>query len=115
MEKHEPSGMFYNWYDPATGAKLTTWPENGDPVHPFPSSVDNGWLATGLLVAGPGDPRRADRADRIREQMDFGYYYNAAEGVRKDPHAQAPVGGQIRGGFWVDPPPGLLGRGQLPR
>ena len=35
LEQHEPSGMFYNWYDPATGAKLTTWPENGNPVYPF--------------------------------------------------------------------------------
>ena len=51
LEKHEPSGMFYNWYDPATGAKLTTWPEGNDnPVYPFLSSVDNGWLATGLLA-----------------------------------------------------------------
>ena len=23
------AGMFYNWYDPHTGAKLRTWPENG--------------------------------------------------------------------------------------
>ena len=107
LEKHEPSGMFFNWYDPATGAKLTTWPENGDPVHPFLSSVDNAWLATGLLVTARAIPGVADRANAIREQMDFGYYYNGAEGVRKDPaNAQEPVGGQIRGGFWVDPPPG---------
>jgi hypothetical protein len=39
--------------------------------------------------------------------MDFGYYYNGAEGVRKDPaNPQEPVGGQLRGGFWVDPPAG---------
>ena len=30
MEKHEPSGMFYNWYDPATGAKLDDLPGGGD-------------------------------------------------------------------------------------
>ncbi len=35
--------------------------------------------------------------------MDFGYYYNEAEGIRQNPGD--PVGGQIRGGFWVDPPP----------
>jgi hypothetical protein len=105
LEKHEPSGMFYNWYDPATGAKLTTWPENGNPVYPFASSVDNGWLATGLLVAARADPKVAHAADQIREAMDFGYYYNPAEGVRKDPaDTSTPVGGQIRGGFWVQPP-----------
>jgi len=60
LEKHEPSGMFYNWYDPKTGDKLTTWPEgNHDPVHPFLSSVDNGWLATGLLAVARSDPRLA--------------------------------------------------------
>ena len=105
LEQHEPSGMFYNWYDPATGAKLTTWPENGNPVYPFASSVDNGWLAIGLLVAARADHKVAHAADAIREAMDFGYYYNPAEGVRKDPaDTTAPVGGQIRGGFWVEPP-----------
>ena len=68
LEKHEPSGMFYNWYDPETGAKLTTWPENGDPVYPFASSVDNGWLATGLLVAARADQegRRPPRTGSAR-------------------------------------------------
>ena len=47
LERNDASGMYYNWYDPATGAKLTTWPDSGDPVHPFLSTVDNGWLAAG--------------------------------------------------------------------
>lgn len=105
LEKHEPSGMFYNWYDPATGATLTSWPENGNPVYPFLSSVDNGWLATGLLVTERAIPSLRREAGAIRHEMDFGYYYNGAEGVRKDPtDTAAPVGGQIRGGFWVEPP-----------
>jgi hypothetical protein len=105
LEKHEPSGMFFNWYDPATGDKLTTWPENGNPVYPFLSSVDNGWLATGLLVTERAIPSLKREAGAIRRQMDFGYYYNGAEGVRKDPaDTTALVGGQIRGGFWVEPP-----------
>lgn len=90
LEKHEPSGQFYNWYDPKTLEKLRTWPESGDEVQPFMSSVDNGWLATGLLLAARAEPRLADEADAIREDMDFGCYYNEAEGQ----------GGQIRGGFW---------------
>ncbi len=98
LEKHEPSGMFYNWYDPKTGAKLTSWPiENSsgghDTVYPFVSSVDNGWLATGLITVEELLPQLRDEAEAIRSQMDFGYYYNPAEN-------------QIRGGFWVDPPPG---------
>jgi hypothetical protein len=94
LERHEFSGMFYNWYDPATGAKLTTWPENGNVVKPFLSSVDNGWLATALLLVSNAEPSLAQEANAIRNQMDFGFYYNEAENV----------GGQIRGGFWDEDP-----------
>ncbi len=90
LERHEPSGQFYNWYDPKTLEKLTTWPENGSVVKPFLSSVDNGWLATGLLITARAEPKLAARADAIREDMNFGCYYNPAENG----------GGQIRGGFW---------------
>ncbi|MGH3364743.1 MAG: glucoamylase family protein, partial [Nocardioidaceae bacterium] len=91
LEKHEPSGMFYNWYDPETGAKLTEFPNSGDPIKPFLSSVDNGWLATGLLLTARAEPSLAKKADAIREQMDFGCYYNPDEN-------------QIRGGFWDEDP-----------
>src|SRR5680860_493543 len=95
LERHEPSGMFYNWYHPSTGAKLRVWPENGSVVKPFLSSVDNGWLATALLLVSRADRGLDKRADAIREDIDFGFYYNAAE--------NAP-GGQIRGGFWDEDP-----------
>lgn len=97
LERHEPSGQFYNWYDPATGAKLTTWPVDGSTVHPFMSSVDNGWFAMALDLVSRAEPSLADEAGAIREDMDFGFYYNAAE--------NAPAG-QIRGGFWDEEPPG---------
>ena len=32
MERHAPSGQFFNWYDHRTGAKLTVWPPSGDPI-----------------------------------------------------------------------------------
>ncbi len=91
LERHDGSGMFYNWYDPVTLEKLRTWPENGSTVKPFLSSVDNGWLATGLLLAARAEPSLADQADRIRKDMDFGCYYDPAEN-------------QIRGGFWDENP-----------
>ena len=91
LEHHTWSGQFYNWYDPHTGAKLLNWPETGEPLKPFLSSVDNGWLATGLLVARNAEPRLRAEADAIRRQMNFGMYYNPAEN-------------QIRGGFWDDDP-----------
>ena len=56
MKHHEPSGMYYNWYDEATGDVITTWPEDGNRVDPFLSSVDNGWLGAALLVVRNADP-----------------------------------------------------------
>ena len=104
LERHEDSGMFYNWYSPATGEKLTTWPSTGDPVHPFLSSVDNGWLAAALRVVGSADPALAKRADALYDDMDFGFYY--------DPDARPDTGfGLIRGGFWDVAPPGCSVQG----
>ena len=31
-----PGGQFFNWYDPATGARLTTWPADGSPLVAVP-------------------------------------------------------------------------------
>ncbi len=91
LERHDASGMFYNWYDPTTLEKLRVWPENGSVVKPFLSSVDNGWLATGLLLAARAEPSLATQANAIRKGMDFGCYYDPAEN-------------QIRGGFWDEDP-----------
>jgi hypothetical protein len=103
LEKHEPSGMFYNWYDPRNGDKLTTWPENGNVVYPFLSSVDNGWLATGLLVVARADRTLRAQANAIRKQMDFGFFYDENAGAKLT--ADQPVGGQISGGFWLESNP----------
>jgi hypothetical protein len=96
MERHTDSGMYYNWYDPATGAKLTVWPPSGDPVYPFLSSVDNGWLASALIMITNTVPQLRDRAQAIVDSMDFGCYY--------DPNARGPDygAGLLRGGFWVE-------------
>jgi hypothetical protein len=91
LERHQPSGMFYNWYDPATGAKLTTWPVDGNPVYPFLSSVDNGWMAAALLMVANAVPQLGAQARALLDPMDFGYYHD-------------PAADLLRGGFWVDPP-----------
>ena len=102
MERHEPSGQFWNWYSPRTGAKLTTWPEPpNNPVVPFASSVDNGWLASGLLMVANAVPELHDRARELAESMNFSCYY--------DPNAKGPDGGGlIRGGFWLTPQGGSV-------
>ncbi|TIC84420.1 glucoamylase family protein [Nocardioides sp. GY 10127] len=91
LDRHEASGMFYNWYDPATGDRVTTWPDDGSQVKQFLSSVDNGWLATGLLVAENAVPALHDEAHALRTQMNFGCFYDPAEN-------------QLRGGFWETDP-----------
>src|SRR5919108_1050297 len=75
MERHGPSGQFFNWYDHRTGDKLTVWPPTGEPLTPILSSVDNGWLATGLHLVARGVPELAARAGALFDSMDFGFYY----------------------------------------
>lgn len=96
LERHAGSGQFYNWYDPATGAKLTTWPVDGGPVYPFLSSVDNGWLAAALIMVTNSVPQLRGEAQTLVDGMDFSCYYDP------DPNAEL-----LRGGFWdTSPPPG---------
>jgi hypothetical protein len=78
MERHQPSGQFYNWYDHRTGAKLTVWPPTGKPLTPILSSVDNGWLATGLHVVANSVPELSTRAKALFDSMHFGFYYRPA-------------------------------------
>jgi hypothetical protein len=102
LERHEPSGQFWNWYDPRTGEKVTVWPDDGNHVYQFASSVDNGWLASALIMVANAVPGLSDSAWALAESMDFGCYY--------DPNAKGPDAGAglIRGGFWLtdDAPPG---------
>ena len=100
MERHPDSGMFYNWYDEATAAKLTTWPVDGSPLTPFLSSVDNGWLATALMIVSSAEPRLRRQAGALLGPMDFGFFYNPA------PARPGVDAGLNRGGFWDTQPPG---------
>jgi putative glucoamylase/uncharacterized protein DUF3131 len=75
MERHQPSGQYYNWYDHTTGEKLTAWPPTGAPLTPILSSVDNGWLATAIHVVGNSVPELSARATSLFGSMHFGFYY----------------------------------------
>ena len=95
LERHDASGMYYNWYSPTDGSKLTTWPSSGDVVHPFLSTVDNGWLATALRVVAEADPKLKKQAEALYDSMDFGWFHDLAA---------RPGVSLNRGGFWVAPP-----------
>jgi hypothetical protein len=75
MKRHHPSGQFYNWYDHTNGKVLTVWPPTGATFTPILSSVDNGWLATGLHVVANSVPELRARAKALFKSMDFGFYY----------------------------------------
>ncbi len=97
MQHHVPSGMYYNWYDEATGDVITIWPE--DPhgkVYPFVSSVDNGWLGAALWVVRNAVPEVREAADKLFTRMRWDMFYDKA--------ASRP-GGLIHGGFYDAPPP----------
>ncbi|WP_020573613.1 glucoamylase family protein [Actinopolymorpha alba] len=99
LDHHERSGMYYNWYDPQTGAVLRKWPDSGDPIQPFLSSVDNGWLAASFMVvrtAMPGSTAR--KAEKLLAAMDFGVFYNP-----NPPGQHNAGGGLIHGGFIDEP------------
>src|SRR5689334_10484697 len=70
MAHHEPSGMYYNWYDPRDGSVLTQWPVAPfDRVYPFVSSVDNGWLGAALQVVRTAVPGARHLAEKLWQRM----------------------------------------------
>ena len=75
MERHQPSGQYYNWYDHTTGKVLLVWPPTGTAVTPILSSVDNGWLATAIQVVANSEPELSSRATALFDSMHFGFYY----------------------------------------
>ncbi|OMI35201.1 glucoamylase family protein [Streptomyces sparsogenes] len=92
-------GFWFNWYDAHNGSVLTTWPETGDTVRPFLSTVDNAWLVTGLEIAADADPTLRPRVARLLDAADWSYYYTPY-----DPADPVTGPGQLRGGFWPDRP-----------
>ncbi|GAB2620060.1 glucoamylase family protein [Pseudactinotalea suaedae] len=97
VERHEHSGMFFNWYDEATGAALRAWPGSGDVIHPFCSSVDNAWLGTALRVVGEAVPSAGRLADQLFRSMRWDAFYNPGT----DPaHPSVRPGGLMHGGFF---------------
>jgi len=92
MEVHDESGMFFNWYDDRTGTLLRQMPDSGHEIRQFLSSVDNGWLAAGLMVAAAAEPRLASHAHAVLGHMHFGVFHDAAAGP-------GGPGGRLTGGF----------------
>ena len=94
MEHHTASGMYFNWYDPRDGSVIYEWPDNGDPVVPFVSSVDAAWLGAALLVVRNADPSNSKVAGRMFDRMRFDVF--------ADPTFDRPY--LMYGGFYLEEP-----------
>lgn len=95
MERHDASGMYFNWYDEASGDVLRVWPEDGNRVVPFVSSVDMGWLGAALYVVAQADPSNRKVALELFNAMRWDIFY--------DKDFRAPAGANY-GGFWIENP-----------
>ncbi|MDO5740135.1 MAG: glucoamylase family protein [Ornithinimicrobium sp.] len=94
MQHHTASGMYYNWYDPRDASVIYDWPDNGDPVVPFVSSVDAAWLGAALLVVRNSDRRNAKVAGAMFKRMRFDVF--------ADPTFSKPY--LNYGGFYLEEP-----------
>jgi len=108
-------GFLYQWYDTSNGHVLLN-PGQGDCPSvgntfdncSFISNVDNGWYASGLVVARQAIPAVRNLADSLLGEMDFSLFYdNRAEthcNVNPAIQGNQPTG-QMYGGYYVGSPP----------
>jgi hypothetical protein len=110
------NGFLYQWYDTSTGDVIrnpgdidctTETTPTFDNCY-FISNVDNGWYASGLIVARQAVPELRALINGLIAPMDFGLFYDA----RPETHCNvnpAIAGnqptGQMYGGYYVGLPP----------
>jgi hypothetical protein len=90
-------GFFYDAIDPQTGRPLRKSPYTGMPMGPIVSSVDNGWMATGLIIVANTQPSLRIRAGGPLRAMDFGFFF-----VPFDPADPARHPGLLQDPYVVD-------------
>jgi Putative glucoamylase/Protein of unknown function (DUF3131) len=116
-------GFLYQWYDTANGNVLLN-PGQGDCTETTPaqdncwfvSAVDNGWYASGLVVAREALPGVRSLATRLLGDMDFSIFYDNRP--QTDCNTNASIAGnqptgQQYGGFYVDQGPAGYHNGAL--
>lgn len=117
-------GFLYQWYDTGTGDVIRnpgdidctseTTPTQDNCY--FLSAVDNGWYASGLMVARQALPEIGRLADSLIKQMDFSIFYDdrAQTNCNTNPAiaGNQPTGQQY-GGYYVDQGPAGYHNGAL--
>ncbi len=76
LEHHRPSGMFYNWYDEATGKKLTSWPVNRRHRLPVPVQRRQRLAGRGLHAGAERRSGQPSSAEVALRPMNFAAFYN---------------------------------------
>src|SRR5690242_10048612 len=116
-------GFLYQWYDTSTGDVILN-PGQGDcstdttPKQDncwFLSAVDNGWFASGLMVARQALPGVSNLATALLDQMDFSIFYDNRPQTACNVNASIdnqPTG-QMYGGYYVDQGPAGYHNGAL--
>ncbi len=116
-------GFLYQWYDTSNGNVLLN-PGQGDCAETTPapdncwfvSAVDNGWYASGLIVARQALPGVRDLAGRLLSDMDFSIFYDNRAQTDCNTNASLPGNqptGQQYGGFYVAQGPATYHNGAL--
>jgi putative glucoamylase/uncharacterized protein DUF3131 len=116
-------GFLYQWYDTANGNVLLN-PGQGDCAETTPaqdncwfvSAVDNGWYATGLVVARQALPGVRGLASRLLSDMDFSIFYDNRAQTDCNTNPAIPGNqptGQQYGGYYVDQGPAGYHNGAL--
>jgi hypothetical protein len=110
-------GFLYQWYDTTNGHVIRNPGDIDCSQEPTPtqdncyflSAVDNGWYASGLVVAREALPEVSGLASRLIRDMDFSIFYDdraQKPGCNTNPDipGNQPTG-QMYGGFYVDQGP----------
>jgi hypothetical protein len=116
-------GFLYQWYDTTNGNVLLN-PGQGDCAATtstgdncsFVSAVDNGWYASGLIVARQALPGVRGLASRLLSDMDFSIFYDNRPQTACNTNASLPGNqptGQQYGGFYVGQGPAGYHNGAL--
>lgn len=66
-------GLYFNWYETATGAVAAPWPEHKKKK--FVSFVDLAWLEAGLRLAAARYPECRERARRLYEAFSYSVFF----------------------------------------
>jgi hypothetical protein len=115
-------GFLYQWYDTTTGHVILN-PGQGDCPQvggttdncSFLSAVDNGWYASGLVVARQALPQVRGLASSLLGQMDFSIFYDdrAQTDCNVNADLQFQPTGQQYGGFYAGVGPAGYHNGAL--